>query len=422
MDVSVSSKKAWTITLVGALFFFYSFIQVNMMAPLHGPLMKFFGASPKDIGMLSAWFFWANIIFIFPAGLILDRFPIRFLMIINMLLAVLGTTVFAFADTLAQAAVGRFLSGIMMSFGLIICLKLASIWLPPQRMALASSLIIAIGTFGGIASQAPLAFSIEAFGWRGALSIVALLGIAIGAILWFVIKEPTLREKEMVQGQKINIFKSLWLVFKQKQNWICGFFIALLNLPFAILAALFGATYLMQAYQISLVEASSTISMLFFGMLFGSPFWGWLSDFLKQRKKPMYIGGILCLILMLIVLYGSDFSLLMLHGLFFAVGFTSSSQVLGYPVITESNPSAVSGTALSLAAFLIMGGGYGLGLPFVGELLNQKWEGKIIDGIQNYSIEAYRSAFLVIPIGIILSIIFVYFMKETKCQSIVKKD
>jgi MFS family permease len=411
--------KAWSITLIGALFFFYAFLQVNMMTPLSNPLMKHFGATPKEIGILSAWFFWANIMFIIPAGLLLDRFPIRLLMIINMILAILGTAIFAFSETISMASVGRFLTGIMMSFGLIIVLKLASLWIPSQKMALASSLIITIGTFGGMVSQTPIAALIQAFGWQFTLIMVALFGILITLILSIFIKEPKKHEGEIKQGQKLSIWKSLFLVFRLPQNWICGFFICLVNLPLAILGAFFGATYLIQIYNFSIVQASSIVSMLFLGMIIGSPFFGWLSDFMKVRKLPMLIGSILCLIFMLMVLFAFH-NIMILHFLFFAVGFTSASQVLGYPVITESNHYEISGSALSLAAFIIMGVGYGLSIPFVGFLLNYMWEGKIIEGIQTYSIEAYRHAFLTIPIGILIAIFLLFFMKETRCQSIVK--
>lgn len=415
-----SSLKGWTITLLGALFFFYSFFQANMMTPLHSALLKYFGASSSDLGLLSAWYFYANIIFLIPAGLLLDRFPIRVLMGINMLIAIAGAITFAFAETLFMAGVGRFLSGIMMSSGLIICLKLASIWLPLNRMALASSMIITIGMLGGIASQAPMAFLINLFGWQGAVLVAAIFGLVIGVILWFVIRDPKERSKELAEN--ISVWTSLYLIIKQPQNWLCGFYTGLLNLPVAIFGALFGITYLMQTYSISSLVAASVTSMLFFGMIIGSPFWGWLSDFIHRRKLPMVLGAMICLIVMLILVYINNFNLMFLHIIFFIIGFTSSAQVLGYPVISESNSPEVTGTALSLASFIIMGGGYGLGLPFVGWILDKGWEGKIIDGIHFYSVAAYKSAFITIPIGIIIGIFMVFIMKETRGKSIVNNE
>ncbi len=411
----------WFISLIGALFFFYAVFQANIMTSLNGAIARYFGASFADIAMVSAWFFYANILFIIPAGLLLDRYSIKIMMGINMLLAIAGTVLFAFSQSFFMIGFGRFLSGIMLAFGLVICLKLATLWLEPTKMALATSLIVTIGMLGAMVSQIPMTFLVETLGWQGSLLMGAILGLIIGIILWFVVEDPRAKKNKLVEIQKIRVWPSILMVIKQPQNWFCGFYICLLNLPLAIFGALFGIIYIVQVYGYTSMQASSVISMLFLGMLVGSPFFGSLSDFMKVRKAPMLFGSILCLILMLIVLYVHTFSFFTLHILLFLIGFTSAAQILGYPLISESNFSEVSGTALSLAYFIIMGGGYGLGLPLVGKLLHLAWEGKIVDGIHVYSIAAYQKAFITIPIGIILSIVMIFFIKETKCQSIVEK-
>lgn len=414
------NTKSWFITLIGAFFFFYAILQANLMTSLNSAIARYFAASFASISLASAWFFYANVIFIIPAGLMLDRYSLKILMGINMLIAISGTVFFAFSESFFMIGFGRFLSGIMMSFGLIICLKLASLWLPSPKMALASSIIVTIGMMGGIISQTPMTFLVEALNWQGALLMVAILGLIIGIVLWFVIVDPRSKANKLMEVKKISVLKSILMVIKQQQNWFCGFYICLLNLPVAILGALYGTIYLMQTYNFSSIQSSSIVSMLFFGMIIGSPVFGYFSDYIRLRKVPMLLGSILCLILMLFVLYVNTYGFFVLHILFFFIGFTSAAQVLGYPVIAESNPIETSGTGLSLAAFLIMGGGYGLGLPFVGRLLHLAWDGKIVDGIHVYSIAAYQKAFVTIPIGIIISIVMIFFMKETKCKSIVE--
>ena len=415
-----SNRKGWIVSLTGALFFFYAFIQANVMTPLNSELLREFGAGISAISLLSAWYFYANIIFIIPAGLLLDRFPVRKLMIIGIFFAIFGTLLFAFANNLFIASLGRFFCGIMMSFGLISCLKLASLWLPPNRMALVSSLIITIGMIGGVFAQRPMAMLVENFGWRKALFLLAILGVVIAVILWFVVKDRK-GEKESKQALDEGILKSLKEVFKCSQNWYCGFFTSLLNLPVAILGALFGITYLTQARSIGYLKASTIVSMLFFGMILGSPFFGWLSDYLKKRKLPMYLGSICCLVSVLIVLLQENLNIGFIYFLFFAMGFSSASQVLGYPVISESNPVKTTGTALSLAALIIMGLGYGVGLPFIGWLLDVMFKGRVVDGVNFYSYATYQKAFLAIPIGIAVGIVMVFFMKETNCKSITRK-
>jgi predicted MFS family arabinose efflux permease len=392
-----TTLKGWIISLTGALFFFYAFFQVNLMAPLGGHILSDLRISSSQLGFLSACYFYGNVLFLLPAGLLLDRFSTRNLMLINMGLAIAGTLIFAFASSLLFAAVGRFLCGVMMSFGLIICLKLASLFLPPQKMGTASSLIVMIGMLGGIASQMPLSLMILSLGWRGALLGVIFLGLLITLILFGVVPFSPVGKPQSAKGS-LSVSQSLKRVFSIPQNWYGGFFISLLNLPVAILGALFGISFLTKSYGLSELTAASIVSMLFLGMIAGSPFFGWLSDRMQKRKPAMLLGSVFCLLFMLLLLYVNVWNAPLLYLLFFCVGFMSASQVVGYPAIAESNSPEVSSSALSLATIIIMGGGYGLGLPFVGWLIEKS---------------SMSSAMITIPAGIILSIVMVLFMRES---------
>ncbi len=397
--------KGWVISLVGALFFFYAFLQVNLMAPLGQYLLQDLQISASELGLLSGSYFYGNVLFLLPAGLLLDRFATKNLMLINMGIAILGTCIFASSSSLFLAAFGRFFCGVMMSFGLIICLKLSSSHLPARKMALASSLIVMIGMLGGVMAQTPLSLLILAVGWRYALFGVSLFGVCISLILWWVVPFSSIKKEEDAKALPIKV--SLKKVFCVSQNWYGGFFVSLLNLPIAILGALFGIDLITKTYALSSVVAASIISMLFFGMIVGSPFFGWLSDRIQKRKPAMLLGAIFCLIFMLLLQYVTVWNAPLLYLLFFLVGFTSASQVIGYPAIAESNQKELSASALSFATILIMGGGYGLGLPFVGWLVAKS---------------SINSAMIAIPIGIALSILMVFLMKESYPQPEAKKE
>lgn len=420
MNITKTEKKGWIIALVGALFFFYAFIQANVLTPISGDISKAFDANASALSFLTAWYFYGNIIFIIPAGLMLDRYPIRLLMVFTLLLCVIGTFMLAYAPDIKVAYLGRFLSGIMMSFGLVSCLKLASLLLPTNKMAIASSLIVTIGMIGGVFAHAPIAYLSAQIGWRGALVVLGFFGLVIGAILWFFVKVPKTQilNKEAAQA---GIWGSLKEVFKNKQNWFSGFFISLINFPVAILGALFGVPYLTQVHEFSHIQAAAVTSMIFIGMIIGSPFFGWLSDHMQKRKPPMFMGAISCFIFIFTLIYAHAVTSLTAYVLFFLVGFTSASQVLGYPVITESNHPRISGTALSLASLIIMGLGYGLGLPFVGWMLDHTWDGKVLDGMNVYSMTSYQTALLTLPLALIVGILMIFLIKETKCQTIYKK-
>jgi len=400
-NVSKSTIKGWFISLTGALFFFYAFIHCNMMAPLQNCLMSEFNFSSTTIGLIAGLYFYANILFMIPAGLLLDRYSLKMIMVINMCLAIFSSFLFAIADSLWLIAFARFLAGIMMSFGLVSCIKLASLCLPQSSMALASSIIIAIGMFGGVFSQTPVNFLVQTYGWRIALGIIGSIGVVIALILFFIVNTPKVKATEKAQ----NIKESLKEVMLRPKNWLGGLYITLLNLPVAILGALYGVSYFMQNFGFTSAEAATVSSMLFFGMIVGSPFFGWFADFVQTYRFPMMLGAALCFVFVLVLMYTAHLSVLAACLLVFLIGFTSAAQVLGYPVIAQSNPANVAATAISLAAILVMGFGYGVMLPFTGWLLDL-FKGN------------YHMAFLILPLGILISLFMggVFKEKQQTCQ------
>ncbi|MFA5250835.1 MAG: MFS transporter [Parachlamydiales bacterium] len=410
--------KKWLMVLAGAFFFFYSLVQVNLMTALNHELLKSFQASSAQIAWLGASSFYANMLFILPAGLLLDRFSVKKLMLFNMALAVLGTLVFALAPALWLAALGRFLAGIMMAFGLVACLKLAFFLLPTEKLALASSLIFTIGFLGGVAAQVPLAFLTARFGWRPAVLAVAVLGIVVASLIFWAVQDPRIAKDDL--AERLSFFDSLRLVFKKPQNWLGGFFICQVNLPLALFGALFGIMYLSDVFYLDRLTAAGVVSMLFLGVIAGAPVFGFLSDFFQRRKPVMFLGALGCLAALLVLLFSLHLSLFSLYLLFFLIGFFSGSQVLGYPLIAESNPAKLSATASGLAVLIVVGLGYGAGLPLVGALLDgASSQPNCAFGLcRTYSAAAFLRAFLVLPIGLMASLVSIFFMKETRCRSL----
>ena len=103
---------------------------------------------------------------------------------------------------------------------------------------------------------------------------------------------------------------------------------------------------------------------------------------------------------------------------FFCLGLVISSQVIGYPVIAESNPCAITATATSLGSVLIMSGGM-LIQPY-SYLLGLSNDAVIIDKITTYSIAAFTRANYLILDGLIIALAASLLIKETYCKQLSK--
>ncbi|ALA25690.1 MFS transporter [Piscirickettsia salmonis] len=424
-DLSVSSEsialstrtrpiKAWAISLVGGLFFFYEFIQMNMFNSLAGSLAATFHLSAFQIGLVSAFYFLADSILLYPAGVLVDRLSSRRVIIYGMVMCIIGTLLIASASSSWFLVVARFLEGISAAFCLLSILRLASQWLPENRMATASGLIVTIGMLGGAVSQTPLTMMIEQWGWREALYVVALIGVILLVVVVIVVKDaPTAKQHAKLQtaADKVGFWQTLVILVKNPQNWLIGLYIALMNLPIMLLGGLFGSHFMQQGHGFSATEAATINMMIFIGTIVGSTVVGFVSDFLKQRRLPMIVAAVVSLVIFLIILYAHGLTYADYISLFFLLGFFTAAQILGYPAAQASNPAKIVGSALGFVSVIIMTAPTLL-QPLTGWLMGLAG-GHLINGVMQYSLISYQYALQILVIGFVISIFCAYKLPET---------
>lgn len=411
-----SSLQPWVVCLVAALFFFYEFVQMNMFNAVNHDLMRAFSVDATKLGYLSSAYFIANILFMFPAGILLDRFSTRKLILTAMAICVAGTLAFSMAHTLWAAIVCRFLTGIGGSFPFLCCLRLASRWFPPRRMALITGVIVTIAMLGGMAAQTPLTFLVTITSWRDALRFDALLGVLFFALIWWQVKDypanaiiPKINHTDVKLSSIRQIIKQ---TLTNKHNWLFGGYISMMNLPLMLLGGLWGSLYLTQARHLTALQSSYVTSMIFLGLIIGSPIVGWFSDRIGNRKKPMFAGAAITVVAALTLMYLPSLSLYAAMALFFILGFATSTQIIGYPAITESNSIKNAGSALGFASVIIMVGP-ALFEPLFGHILDSSWHGLMTHGSPLYSPTAFIAALAIFPITCGLAYLAIIFCKET---------
>jgi MFS family permease len=422
-----SSFRAWVVCLSAALFFFFGYMQVNVFNALNPYLYTAFHlTSETQLGRLSAMYFYANVIFLFPAGIILDYVSTRKLILSMMVLCIICTALFAMTQTLWQAELIRFVTGIGGAFFLLSNIQLASRWFPPRKMALVIGVIVTLAMVGGMAAQTPLTLMAEHYGWRHTMLADAALGAIVFIIMVFLVRDRPVTEvniKNVVEDMgdsRLGFWQSLICSLGNVQNWLAGIYASMLNLPLFFLGATFGSMYFVQVYGFSRDRASLIIMMLFLGMIFGSPAMGWLSDHLRRRKLPMIIGALLSLTMVLLIMYLPHEGLATLMMLMFLYGFISGAQIISYPLIAESNSKLLTGTSEGIASVLIMSGG--LLIPVFPWLLDLHWTHMMVHHLPFYSATDFRLAFMIMPVAAGIALLVSLLIKETGCVSYAERQ
>jgi len=95
------------------------------------------------------------------------------------------------------------------------------------------------------------------------------------------------------------------------------------------------------------------------------------------------------------------------------MGFFSSGFIIVWACTKEVNPISLSGCSIGLAN---MGGFLGAAIvqPLFGLALDRKWLGIIEEGVRIYPLEAWRFAFLLALIILILTTLIGFLIKDPK--------
>ncbi len=395
-----------------SLFFAYELVQFHMMNAISPYLMKDLHMGATSFGQLCATYLLADVIFLLPAGVILDKFSTRKVILSALFLCILGTFGFSFAHSFKEAAICHFLSGIGNAFCFLSCMMLVARWFSKEKQALIIGLVITMGMLGAVFAQYPVSMIAEMFSWRSALMADATIGVGILALVYLFVHDGP---KIVAQESSISFWQGIKTSILNSQNILCGVYTCFMNMPLMVLSAVWGSLFLSQVHGISLAKASFISGMIGVGTIIGSPLYGYLSNRIQEKKPWMLFGSLTSIFFMLLIMLLPHPSEMLLTALFFLLGLASSSQVLGYPLITENSPKELTGTSMGIAAVIIMGLPM-LVQPFSGFLLDLGWKGTMLAGAPFYSHLNYIVAFALFPIGFFLSLLAAYFINEPRTQ------
>ena len=412
----------WIVCFSASLFFAYELLQLHVMNAIAPMLMRDLALNATQFGGLSATYLLADVIFLLPAGIILDRFSVRKVILVALFLCVIGISGFCRVQSFQFACLFHFLSGIGNAFCFLSCMMLIARWFPKSKQAFIVGLMITMGMLGGVIAQRPFSILSEWYGWRQALFIDAIIGVFLFVLVFLFVQDAPCKNTSKEKKEKSDPFwKGMKKAASNAVNIYCGIYTCFLNLPLMIISAVWGTLFLTQVHHIPTSKSSFIVSMICMGTIFGSPIYGFLSDKIGRRFLPMLIGGVFSLTVMLAIMFIPSPSEGLLILLFFLLGFFTSSQVIGYAVITESNPKEISGRSMGLAAFIIMGIPAIL-QPITGKLLDWKWDGTIIDAVPYYSQSNYFMAFSIFPIAFLLALFALYRLCKIHTGPIRKVD
>ncbi len=392
--------RGWISVLATAMFFFY---WLNQNA-LNGTLADYYIMKYQLKGVLNystftSMYLIGNVIMFIPAGLILDKFSTKKVLLSSIVIMLIGVSGLLLSHSLLPALCFMLIVGFGGAFALIAIMRIVANWFIMEKSGFPIAIAITLGMLGGTFGSSVGSALLDAT----SAYTVQLSNLVVGIVIFFCIlifvrDKPSGGPVNMSnnEGEQLALRTSFAKVLRNPQNWLAGSYTSLLNFPIMVLVFSAGPAYIEHVFGKSYKGIAPTImSALLIGTMIGGPLLGKITDNLGSRKPLMFICAILT-ILILLPLYYTHLNGYALVAIFFAMGLITSAQNLGYPVIVESNDPSLIATAMSLGSILIMGGG----------AVAQNVFG-ILE--KNYG---YQGAFTMLPVCGVIALVLVILMKS----------
>ncbi|HGG05956.1 MAG TPA: MFS transporter [Aliiroseovarius sp.] len=302
--------------------FYRAFLAV--MTPV---LSTDLGASAEDLSRASGLWFLVFALMQLPVGWALDHLgPRRLAAVLLAFGGGGGALVFAQAASPAHIQVAMVLIGIGCSPVLMASYYIFARTYSPRVFATLAGAVIGIGALGNIAGSLPMAWAVEALGWRQTMMGLAIVTILVAIGIWALVQDPPSAHTEGgPKGSVLDLIRNpaLWAILP----------LMFVNYTAAAgLRGLWAGPFLGDVYGLTPSGIGKVTLVMGIAMVVGNFAYGPLDRVFGTRKWVIFFGnmaGIACLfalwaapeaglvqitiLLAAIGLFGSSFPMIVAH-------------------------------------------------------------------------------------------------------------
>lgn len=389
----------WSLSLI---FYLYQYVaRASVPNVLNNQLMDYFQIDATAVCGLFSAFYLIYMVMQIPVGYLLDRFGTKHVSFFSVLCCAAGLFLFISTRNYNIAICGQLLVGMGSSFAFILSLKLAEEMFPPKRLPMMSAILNSSGAFGAFFMSPIVARLSDEF----SITQIVYFMSAIGVMLAFLLLTFVHHKERHTIMEASSIVKKIKTILANKQIILIAFNSMLMYSVVVVFADHFGVAYMSAVFGAELVEASWMCSMIYIGIILGSPIFAFIANKFNSYKISLLTGASSTLLVLCILLFcdlgkvGAPIAML-------ALGLSVSSQVMSFPAVMSLVPHELTATASSIVNTITTLSGVVI-YPLVGFIMDQSH-----NSIYNaYSSEDFKCGFILLPIVVLIAIALLAIVK-----------
>jgi MFS family permease len=380
--------RAWIVWSVGLLGYIVAVLDRTTLGVSGLEAAHRFGASP---GVLSSFVVLQVVVYAsaqVPAGVLLDKFGSKALIVAGGLLMAAGQLTLAVSTSLPAAFGARAILGLGDALTFISVLRLVPHWFAPRRVPLVTQLTGICGQLGQVLSAVPFLALLTGSGWTVAYTSVAALGLVSVALTLSLVRDTpegktVTDEKTDLRAVLVNV-KTVWL----RPGTRLGFFTHMgTQFSITVFALMWGVPYLTAGQGLSNRTAGALLSLSVVTAIAAGIVIGVLTARYPLRRSWMVLAIVAsnAAIWTVVLALPARAPLWLLVVLVVVISVGGPGSMVGFDFARTFNSRATLGTAQGMVN---MGG-------FIASLLVMQAMGLIIGSMGGYSLQAFRAAWTV---------------------------
>lgn len=402
------TKQAWVafaITSTYSLMQFFLQVSTDMMA---SDLMKSFSIGEGGVGMITSAFFWAYLLIQVPAGLLIDRFRLKNVLIASSAVLTAGCLMFAFSESFSMAVISRFLMGLGAGFGFVGMLFSIGEWFPKRFFPVLVGVGELVGMVGTSAGQVIAPHFVMAEGWRPLMVLMAICTAAICVLMILFLRN----RGEHTGNKNINIHtlgKTISAIAKQPIVWACGIFTTGTFGFLTVFVDVWGVPFFEHTYHFTYIQANHAMAFVLAGIAIGGPILGWIAGKTGRIRLTMGISGFVLIALTCVIVLHIFDNNLIINPIMFILGVTCSAYLLPFTIVGQYVTPEKQGSTVAFTNTI----------GLLSAVILQPIIGHTIGYLNNaYTLkESYSIAIWILPIFMLLTMISLFWAKENRNQT-----
>jgi MFS family permease len=377
--------RAWIIWLTGLLAYIVAVLDRTTLGVSGLEAADRFAASPS---VLSTFVVLQVVVYAcaqVPAGLLLDRYGSRALIVAGATLMAIGQLTLALSESLPLAIGARAVVGLGDAFTFISVLRLVPNWFAPKRVPLLTQLTGICGQLGQVLSALPFLALLTGTTWATAYISVAALGVLAMVLALAVVRDApdgrVVTTETMTVRATLASLKTVWL----RPGTRLGFFTHMgTQFSVTVFALMWGVPYLTVAQGQSAGMAGGLLTVSVVAAIAAGVVIGIATGRMPHRRSRIVLAIIAsnALVWTVVLALPGRAPLWLLVVLVVVISLGGPGSMVGFDFARTFNPSTTLGTAQGMVN---MGG-------FIASLLVMQAMGVILTARGGYSFESFRIA------------------------------